>query len=703
MTLYATAADLATLPGFPSSERRAREAAARMGLASRPRAGRGGGLEYAVDSLPLEARQAWAARVAAANDATAAAPSVATAAEARTSGTTSSAHVTGWRKERQDAIARVLVIFQRFWQHFGGPLTPALHAFCRSWRANQVEAPLELRQQYPSISFSTLRAWHLGVQKEGLAAITPKPHHRRGKFQALAGEVGNAVLKLLMDKPHLSAQAIYEVVSAQFEGIPSDRAFRRALAHWKEHNAQLLEAVTNPDGWRNKYLSAAGSASEGITAPNQLWQMDSTAGDAMLADNKRHAVIGVIDVYTRRRMFIVSRTSRSGAIMSLIRRAISAWGVPAAIKTDNGRDYTAHQLDAALLGLGIEHPLCPPFTPQAKPHIERAIGALMKEHFELLDGFIGHNVAQRKAIESRRSFADRLFDTTDTVELRMTPEQLQASIDLYCDRLHDRPRDELGGRTPNQMAAGFPITTVAERALDVLLAPSADGGIRVVGKKGIKVGGGFYNHADLGGLEGTQVQVKVDEANLGRCWVFGLDGQYVCEALDYARLGISAGEVTAKRKAKQAEVLRRQKRELKDATRAFDTRAAIAAITTERTEEAVATASNVVPLQRPPVEHTSVGIASIVAAGAPVVDEAQIAAAQAAMQAAKPAEVVRLFDTPQERYARWLQLQERVQRSEALSAEDANWFDGYATGGEWSSMRSFFEISGLTAADVLAG
>jgi putative transposase len=702
MTLFATAADLATLPGFPSSERRAREAAARLGLVSRPRSGRGGGLEYAVESLPAAARVAWAARVAAANDAQRPAPSVASAAQARATGTAQSAHVTGWQKERQDAVARVLVMFQRFWQHFGGPLTPALHAFCRSWRANQVEASLELRQRYPSISPTTLRSWHLGVQKEGLAAITPKPHHRRGQFQALAGEVGNAVLALLMDKPHLSAQAIYEIVSAQFEGLPSARAFRRALAHWKQANAQLLEAMTNPDSWRNKYLSAAGNAAEGIHAPNQMWQMDSTPGDVMLVDGKRHAVIGVIDVYTRRRMFIVSRTSKSGAIMSLIRRAIAAWGVPQAIKTDNGSDYVAHQLDAALLGLDIQHPLCPPFTPQAKPHIERAIGALMHEHFELLDGFIGHDVAQRKGIEARRSFADRIFDAKDNVELRMTPEQLQASIDLYCDRLHGRARDELGGRTPNQMAAGFPVTSVAERALDVLLAPSADGGIRVVGKKGIKIGGGFYNHAELGGMEGTQVQVKVDEANLGRCWVFGLDGQYVCEALDYARLGISSTEVAVTRKAHQRKVLNQQKRELKDATRAFDTRAAIAAITTERTEQAVAASSNVVPLQRAPIEHTSLGIASIVAADAPTVDADKLAAAQAAM-AARPARVVQLADQPQHRYARWLKLQQRVARAETLTAEEGNFYEGYAQGDEWASMRGYFESFGLNADDVLAG
>ncbi len=711
---YITARELTKLPGFPKSESRARELAKSMGLTSRQRLGRGGGLEFAVSSLPAEARAAWEIHAAtghgedvpppAANDSAGEVLPARLAAEARMAGTARGGHVTGWRKERQEDRAQVLILFNRFWDHLGASRRSAIEAFCRSWLANQVGASLELRQRFPEITPGTLRRWYEGVQKEGLAGITPDKHHRRGKFTALAGDMGKAVLALLQDKPHLSAQAIYGVLSAQFEDLPSDRSFRRALAHWKAENVQLLEAVTNPDGWRNKYMSAAGSASEGVTAPNQLWEMDSTPGDVLLADGKRHAVLGVIDVYTRRRMFLVARTSRSGAIMSLIRRAIAAWGVPAAIKTDNGSDYTAIQLDAALLGLGIGHPLCPPFTPHAKPHIERAIGALMHEHFELLDGFIGHDVAQRKAIESRRSFAERLFDSGDSVELRMTPEQLQASVDLYCDRVSAKPRDELAGRSPAQAAAGFPVAIAAERALDVFLAPSADGGIRVVGKKGIKIGGGFYNHAELGGLEGKEVQTKVDEANLGRCWVFHLDGQYICEAVDYVRLGISASEVAAARRAHQKEVLKQQKRALKEASRAFDTRAAIDAITSERTEAAVAAADNVVSLPRSVIEHASPGIASVMAAdGSRPPSDGQIAAAQAAMaaRASQRTGVLHIFNTPQERFAHWLQLQERAERGEALSAEESKFFQGYSEGDEWTHMRKYFEFFGLRAGDVL--
>lgn len=706
MIAWANARQLAGLPGFPTSERQMREAAARLGIPSRKRAGRGGGYEFHVEALPPAARLAWAAKMAASNDDVAPKGSIATLTQSRASGTRHAALVTGWRKDRQDAVARVLVLFNRFWQSFGGKATPALHAFCAQWAAGKIEADTALRAQFPVLSFSTLRAWHVGVQERGLAAITPREHARKSQYKALAGEVGTAVLAMLVEQPHLSAQAIYEALQDSFNDLPSTRAFRRALAYWKEQNKQVFEAAINPDGWRNKYMSAAGSYSEGITRPNARWEMDSTVGDIMLADNCRHHIVGVIDVFTRRRLFIVSRTSRANAIMSLIRLAILRWGVPEALKTDNGQDYKAQVLETALLGLAIEHPLCAPFSPHQKPHIERAIGSLMHQLFELLGGYIGHSVADRKGIESRKGFAERILkDNSFTVDMRLSPEQLQAQLDTFCERLDAQPRSYLQDRTPLQLAAGHPARTINERALDVLLAPSADSGLRTVGKKGIKIGGGFYNHAGLGGMEGTQVQVKVDDANLGRCWVFDLDGTYICEALDYQRLGINSAEVASERRAHQAKFIREQKQQLRAAKKSFDTRAAVASINRARTEEAVAAAPNVVSIQRAPgIEHTSPAIASIQAAAAPVIDQAQVDAAQAALVARLAApRVLAIAETPQTRYARWLKLQERVQRSEALSADEANWVTGYAQGAEWSSMQRYFEAFGLTADQVLTG
>ena len=112
------------------------------------------------------------------------------------------------------------------------------------------------------------------------------------------------------------------------------------------------------------------------------------------------------------------------------------------------------------------------------------------------------------------------------------------------------------------------------------------------------------------------------------------------------------------------------------------------------------------PLTDEPVnERTSPAIASIVAAARPLVSQAQMDAAQAALVArmAAPPKVLSIEETPQMRYGRWLDLQARVQRNEALSAAELNWFEGYASGSEWHSQKRFSEFFASTSAQVLTG
>ena len=57
--------------------------------------------------------------------------------------------------------------------------------------------------------------------------------------------------------------------------------------------------------------AAAGSRSERLTAPNDLWEMDGTKGDVLLADGRRWAITAVVDVFTRRAMLRLSPSARA--------------------------------------------------------------------------------------------------------------------------------------------------------------------------------------------------------------------------------------------------------------------------------------------------------------------------------------------------------------------------------------------------------
>lgn len=120
-------------------------------------------------------------------------------------------------------------------------------------------------------------------------------------------------------------------------------------------------------------------------------------------------ILACIDVYSRRVKFLVNKTSNSLGITSLLRACMLEWGIPKAIKTDNGRDYVSQQIRIVLNEFGIEHKLANPFQGQEKTHVERVFKRFQHDFVEALPNYVGRNVAERKALQSIKSFEDRLF------------------------------------------------------------------------------------------------------------------------------------------------------------------------------------------------------------------------------------------------------------------------------------------------------
>lgn len=705
MKAWFTPPELAGLPGMPKTAPGVRHRAQVEHWSGRPRNLGSGpkGHEYALDSLPGETRL-YLATANASHATTAqhtevldlvkaqsAGEKVRAARKAvdRTEGTAQAANVIGPRAAERDDKLRVLVCLTRFRTGFGGPLCPAVEAFCTAWNAGHIDAPASARARYPQLPrWRTVLEWHQALENHGGAGLTRPPRADAGEYSVLQGELGQAVLALLHDKPHLGGAQIQRLLqNAGFEGLPSVWAFRRAINHWKKEKAQLFSLVTSPDKWRSRHMSAAGSRSEGVTGVNDLWEQDGTKGELMLADGKRWMLTGTIDVYTRRLMIRLSTSARAAVVMSLTRQAIAEWGVPRAIKTDNGADYVARQYELALVQLGIDHRLCVPFQPQQKPHIERAIGTLLHDLFELLPGYLGHNVAQRQDIEARKSFAERLMKGSDDggpVELRLTPEQLQTIIDNWLSQYHEREHGGLAGMSPNAVLAAWTGGTlvVNERALDIFLEPASEHGLRTVTKKGIKIDHGWFNCAEIGGLEGQQVQVKQTDADLGTCYVFDLAGNYVGTAIDHARKGISAAEVAAERTAHQKQVLAQQKAELKAAVKAVKPQDLVMRALQRKADAAVDASPNVTRL-RPTTQHTSEAIDSVVQATAVPASTLSPAAATELLRlesaAASPKAPVLDLTTPRSRYSKAVRLQARMAAGEAIDPHDLKWLDGYVT------------------------
>lgn len=720
--MWLAAPDLAGLPGMPSSRRSVLRRAQAEQWTARPRSGRGkAGFEYRVSDLPAATQQALAASAAGAAQPVARALAAGRQAshEAQIqahAGSMARLGVTLAAKGAFDPATNPrLDLFQRFetyHNHRGGAIWPAIGEFCALWNAGEIEALAGTRAAYPSIPQKTLDKWYRAWRVTGVEALLErKPRSDKGKSQLDHDEdLRNVFVAALVEMHEPTARQVQRVIADQLgkDRVPPARTLKRWMQEYREKNKVALLKLKNPDAWRNTYMPAFGSRSEHITAPNVEWQLDSTIADAQqrveIAFNlhdeatgeiRRHALIAGICVFTRRAKVLVARTSSGNAVKALVRRVILDYGMVERFKTDNGKDYTGDDFKFGLQALKIEHKLCTPFSPDQKPFIERFLGTLLHDLFPMLQGFVGHDVATRKAIESAKSFAQRFGG--EGVRLRMTPEHLQRVIDGWLEEYHSRTHSELGC-SPEQMAERHSgrVLRIDERALDLFLMPVAGNGIRTVAKRGIQMplndraGTAWYRAPELAAVNvmGQQVYCRIDEADIGAMHVFHLDGTYICRAVDHARLGINRAEVAAKAHAIERATVAPVIAELRKAAQKGLTQRAVDAIYAERAQPAVDASANVTRLPvRPNVSNPA--IASVLEAHAPQQQQAARAAAHAVL-AEEPAPIVRM-DTAKQRYSAWVRMHARATAGEQLSSREAEWMHSYESSTEFQAWHSLHE------------
>lgn len=469
--------------------------------------------------------------------------------------------------ERHQAMAHarwdVLRALDSYLQTTGLDGRHGRESFVAAYEAGEVSVSATTKRLLPQITTSTLYRWCSRARKGGLPALAPRYKGQPSRIESLPA-LSEWISGLMHERPDVRPNLAWEILQAtqpELAGQTSERSLRRYIRQWREENNQLHKYLSNPDGWKSHMKWSPGSASEGIERLNQVWELDSTPADVLLVDG-RHSIVGVIDVYSRRVQLVVSRTSKATAVGAVLRKALLAWGVPEIARTDNGKDYTSQYVTSVLNALEIEHELCPPFKSEAKPFIERFFGTFGRSVLELLPGYAGHDVAERKRIEARVPFAERLFGEREPIEIRLTAADLQRFCDRWLEKYYEtRSHTGLGGRSPRQVAAEWaaqhPIQRVAnERALDVLLSPAPAGGYRTVNKKGVEIERGTYTSPDLALHVGERVRVLWADGDYGRVWLFTSDGQFICEAENPARTGASLQAIAAAGQTLQKEALR---------------------------------------------------------------------------------------------------------------------------------------------------
>lgn len=460
------------------------------------------------------------------------------------------------------AIAKARVVAA--WQTSG----QSMRAFVAAWNGGGRDFSDTLKGMFPVLSVATVSRWVAAAAEGGVERLKDNRGRKPGST-AIDDEVAEAIIAIL-GADRIPAADVLFLLRKQWSDrpLPSVHQIKRFISRIEAEKSTALLAHRDPHAFKARKRMALGRADADVTRPNERWEIDSSPTDIMLRDDDgstaRWAIIGLIDVATRRAMMLLSPSSRSLAIATLVRRACLSWGMPETIKTDNGKDYVSRHLREGIASLGIRQVLCPPFSPEKKPHIERFFGTFQRAGlFRLLPGFIGANTRQRQAIRERAR-ADGI------AAVAMSPMEFQAWADAWVEQVYHQRRHGSLGRSPQDalrqhVDTGWSPVLPPERALDPLLQPIE--GSRQVRRTGIDVRGASYWSSALTPYLDQTVTVRTDEADLGRIFVYSLDGAFLGEAQNFRRKGVSQAAVAAAAKAEQAREVRATRDRIKAANR----------------------------------------------------------------------------------------------------------------------------------------
>jgi transposase InsO family protein len=224
------------------------------------------------------------------------------------------------------------------------------------------------------VSRHTLYAWKKKFEEQGPGGLMDQPRgSRRGS--RLPDLTRRTIVMLKEANPSYGCQRISDML-ARGPALPaSPSAVARVL---REAGYELCEEPTrrHPDKKRRFERGKA----------NQLWQTDLFTF-VLKRQNRRVYLVGYLDDHSR---FVVGyglHASQSTAlVLEALRAAITNYGAPAEILTDNGSQYVTWRGKSAfakeLEKRGIQQVVARPRRPQTLGKIERFWGTLWRECVE---------------------------------------------------------------------------------------------------------------------------------------------------------------------------------------------------------------------------------------------------------------------------------------------------------------------------------
>jgi transposase InsO family protein len=259
----------------------------------------------------------------------------------------------------------------------------------------------------------TLHRWLVRYASEGLAALADRSSRPDRCPHQIPPEVEARIVELRRAHPGWGPRTILNKLRRELQDVPSRSAIYRCLVrHRLIQPKPRRRRRVDYKRWERSHAM-------------ELWQLD-VLGNVFLNNGIGVSVVTGIDDHSRFCVIakVVPRATARPVSDALL-EALSIYGIPEQILTDNGKVFTGRLgrrpanvlFDRICLNNGIRHLLTAPYSPTTTGKIERLHKTMRKEFF-----------------------SDKSFDSID---------EMQVSLDVWVtDYNNDREHQSLGDVPP---------------------------------------------------------------------------------------------------------------------------------------------------------------------------------------------------------------------------------------------------------------
>ena len=287
---------------------------------------------------------------------------------------------------------------------------------------------------------STIAKWYELYTKNGFDALQPAGRCDEGKSRKLDDALQEQIIYLKEHYPRMSAAAIYKQL--QHNGsICRGELSESTVLRFVNRLALEKKLTGNQDMRRYERPHI-----------NEVWCGDSSVGPCLKTpDGKKHRVYVIALIDDASRMIVgidVFFGDTFVNLMSVLKSAVSKYGVPKVLNFDNGSAYKNRQMELLAARIGSTINYCRPYTPTAKAKIERWFRTMKEQwmasldmrDFHSLDGLRGslsafvraYNLSAHSSLQGK-SPQDRFFSEPEKIR-RLEMQKIEESFLLELER-----------------------------------------------------------------------------------------------------------------------------------------------------------------------------------------------------------------------------------------------------------------------------